>query len=50
MYKVMVVVNTKLGKSYFPVTEQDKKSDAERDIEALKSLNDGYKFAIMDED
>jgi hypothetical protein len=50
MFKVMAVIQTKLGKSYFPITEQEKKADAERDIVTLKELNPGYKFAIMDED
>lgn len=50
MYKVMVVVNGPLSKYYFPITQQERKADAERDVEALKAINEGYKFAIMDED
>jgi hypothetical protein len=50
MYKVMVVVQNKLGKCYLPIIEQDKKVDADREVEALKTLNPGCKFAIMDED
>jgi hypothetical protein len=50
MYKVMVVVKDSLSSLYFPVRQEDKKADAERYIEALKTLNPGCKFAIMDED
>jgi hypothetical protein len=50
MYRVMVVVQNKLGKVYLPIVEQDKKADADREAESLKQLNPGCKFAIMDED
>jgi hypothetical protein len=49
MYKSMIVVQSKLGKIYIPVTEQEKKADAERDIEIMEPLNPGYKFAVLDE-
>lgn len=50
MYKVTVVVKGPLGNLYLPITQQDKRADADRDAEALKKLNEAYKFAVIDED
>jgi hypothetical protein len=50
MYKVMVVVKGPLNNIYLPLTQQDKRSDADRDADVLKKLNENYKFAVVDEE